>query len=84
MHIAVVEALLVSIYLRGNDVYLYIRPTLLPETLQGNSAAFVRFQKASACSPAPDRGRMTEQLGHSRDYASSSFSFAKLAHIAIA
>jgi hypothetical protein len=27
---------------------------------------------------------MTEQLGHSRDYASSSFSFAKLAHIAIA
>jgi hypothetical protein len=31
MHILVVEALLIAVYLRRKDVYMYIRPTLLPE-----------------------------------------------------
>jgi hypothetical protein len=31
MHILLVEALLIAVYLRRKDVYMYIRPTLLPE-----------------------------------------------------
>ena len=39
-------------------------------------------QKASACSQAPDRERMTERLGRSGGHGSSSLSFAMLVHIA--
>jgi hypothetical protein len=31
MHILIVEALLIAIYLEGKDAYMHIRPTLMPE-----------------------------------------------------